>query len=205
MLAHLPDLPEMDYQLVMDALKGYAFPRKALSDALRLGRLQRVKKGIYVRSGPGIPLYSREVLANMVYGPSYVSYEFALSAHGLIPEGVVEVASATTGKSRFYATPAGRFRYRHQELPYYSIGFERRDLDERRGYLMAKPEKALADRVLLEYGRFSVRSMRQFLFENLRIDEVDFREMDPDLLDALARRSGRQALRVLLTVRREFP
>lgn len=200
----LPHIPELDYQVVMDALKGYAFPRKALSDAIRLGKLTRVKKGIYVRSGPGIPLYSRGVLANMIYGPSYVSYEYALSAHGLIPEGVVEVASATTGKSRFFETPAGRFRYKHQEVHYYSIGYDRQELDDMRGYLMAKPEKALADRVLLAHGRFSTRSMRQFLFENLRIDEVDFRELDSELLGVLAQRSGRQALRALWTVRKEF-
>lgn len=201
----LPNTPELDYQSVTAALSDYAFPRKSLADMVRRGTLLRIKKGLYVQSAAGIAPPSREILANMLYGPSHISYEYALSAHGLIPESVPEVTSATTGKSREFDSPVGRFTYCHQNPAYYAVGFERRALDERRGFLMAHPEKALADRVLLERGRFSVRGMRQFVFENLRVDEHGFRQLDVTLLELLARRSGRQALSVLTALRRATP
>jgi hypothetical protein len=44
----LPTFPELDYQIVMDALQDHAYPRKALSNALVRGDLIRVKKGLYI-------------------------------------------------------------------------------------------------------------------------------------------------------------
>ena len=160
----------------MDALKGYAYPRKALSDALVRGDLVRVKKGLYVQSGRGIPAYSREVLANMIYGPSYISFEYALAYYGLIPERVEEIASATTGKSKLFTTPAGRFSYMHVSTSYYSFGFGQKLLGDERTFLIADPEKAVADRVIREKGGFSLRGMKEFLFDNLRIDAAGFPE-----------------------------
>jgi hypothetical protein len=46
-----PPIPELDYQIVMDALKGDVYPRKTLSDALVRGDLVRVKRGLNVQSG----------------------------------------------------------------------------------------------------------------------------------------------------------
>ena len=65
---------EFDYQTLLDGLKEYSRPRDKITDMLRKKMLIRVKKGIYVFGetyalGP----FSREVLANMIYGPSYVS------------------------------------------------------------------------------------------------------------------------------------
>lgn len=204
MTPELPPIPELDYQLVMGALEGYAAPRKALHDLPARGKLTRVKKGVYVQSGRGIPLYSREVLANMIYGPSYLSYESALSEHGLIPERVEALTSATTGKTRIFTTPLGTFTYVHQNTAYYSLGFARRPVDETRGYLLADPEKALADRVLRERGRFSIRSMGEFLFENLRIEPDDFRNLDEALLELLAGRCRKRSLQVLNRLRRKI-
>jgi hypothetical protein len=190
--------------MVMDSLQGYAYPRKALSDMIRRGQLLRIKKGVYVQSGAGIEPFSRLILANMIYGPSHVSYESALSYHGLIPERVEEITSATMGKAKLFSTPAGRFRYRHQPRAYYCTGYERLSLGPRRGYLIATPEKALADRTLLERGRFSRRAMREFLFENIRLDEEDFRGLDTQQLVVLAQRSGRRCLHVLCAVKKEL-
>jgi len=130
----IPPIPEIDYQMVMDALKGYAFPRKKLSDMLSHGDLIRVKKGIYIQSGPGIPAYSHEILANMIYGPSYVSFHYALAYHGLIPERVEEITSATTGKNKLIDTPVGRFSYKHLGFDYFSFGFSRKTVDNQRGF-----------------------------------------------------------------------
>ena len=39
-------------------------------------------------------------LASIIYGPSYLSFEFALSYYGLIPEAVYHFTSATFNKRR---------------------------------------------------------------------------------------------------------
>jgi hypothetical protein len=200
----LPPLPELDYQIVMDAFQEYAFPRKALSDALARGDLLRVKKGLYVQSGPGIPRYSKEVLANMIYGPSYISFEYALAYYGLIPERVEELTSATIGKSKSFNSSIGRFSYTHVPGRYYRFAFGRKELEDKHAFLIADPEKAVADRVLREKGRFSIRSMRQFLFDNLRIDPMEFKNLDSVLLSEASHLSGRHALEIICRVRNEM-
>ena len=56
------------------------------------GDIIRLKKGMYVLSSMDIPL-SKELIANLLYGPSYVSMNWALSYWGLIPERVHLVES----------------------------------------------------------------------------------------------------------------
>ena len=89
---------EFDYQALMAALPEYANPRDKVTVLLRRGDIIRVKKGFYVfgdelRRRP----YSRELLANLIYGPSFVSLDSALSFHGLIPERVEVVAFRPRG------------------------------------------------------------------------------------------------------------
>jgi predicted transcriptional regulator of viral defense system len=101
---------EFDYQVLMDVLRDYEHPRDKITAMLRQGVIIRVKKGIYVfgekySRGP----FSREVLANMIYGPSYVSLDYALHYHGLIPERVEAVTSVTSGRGRRFSTPVGLF------------------------------------------------------------------------------------------------
>ena len=59
------------------------------------GSLVRIKRGLYCLSPKisGHDLDSR-VVANALYGPSYVSFETALSMYGLIPERVTATMSA---------------------------------------------------------------------------------------------------------------
>src|SRR5208283_2899901 len=80
---------EFDYQALSDCLKDYARPRDRISDLIKSGAIVRVKKGLYI-FGPDYSRgpYSRELLANLMYGPSYVSLDYALAHHALIPERV---------------------------------------------------------------------------------------------------------------------
>ena len=104
------DGEEFDYLALLNALGRYARPRDRITELLRRGEIVRVKKGIYV-FGPKLARrpFSREVLANLLYGPSYVSLDSALHHHGLIPERPEEVMSVTCGRSRRFATPVGPF------------------------------------------------------------------------------------------------
>lgn len=164
---------EFDYQVLLDSLKDYKKPRDKISDLLEKGDIIRVKKGLYVfgddyRRGP----ISLEILANLIYGPSYISREYALSHYGLIPEAVYLVTSMTLGKNKTFETSLGNFDYRSLNKERYAIGVTLEKIDEKRTALFATQEKALADLLYLTPKIETVQDMREHLTENLRIDDL---------------------------------
>ncbi len=197
---HRIDHEEFDYQTLLDALSGYSQPRSKISALLRDKVIVRVKKGLYVygeteRRTPLCP----ELLANLVYGPSYVSLEYALGWHGMIPERVETVTSVTTGRGREFDTPVGRFTYRGIPMAVFPVGVNQVETGDGRAFLMASPEKALADALVSDRGGriASRREMATLLAESLRIDESRLRELDPHILGMIADRYGSRKVRFL--------
>ena len=179
---------EFDYQALMAALSGYANPRDKVTALLRRGDIIRVKKGLYVvgdelRRRP----YSRELLANLVYGPSFVSLDSALSFHGLIPERIEALTSVTTKRPKSFDTPIGLFIYRQSPSRAFHIGMDRVEEGDV-AFLIATPERALADKVRDDrrHAFGSRGEVARYLFEDLRIDETDFRRLVPAHLEELA-------------------
>src|SRR5512139_3071434 len=131
---------EFDYQVLLHSLKRYERPRDKITSLLRQNAIIRVKKGIYV-FGPKFVRrpFSREILANMIYGPSCISLDFALHYHGLIPERVEAITSVTTGRGRRFHTPVGLFVYRPIPPGVFSIGIDQVQLEGGRSFLMAVP------------------------------------------------------------------
>jgi len=196
-----------DYQTLIDALKGLAYPRNRINDLLRQGAILRVKKGLYVfgdrhRRHP----YSKELLANLVYGPSYVSLDYALAYHGLIPERVEALTSVTPNRSRRFATPVGLFIYRQIPSRAYEVGVVRVETDHRLAFLIASPEKALADKIVSVRGApiVSGAEMRRFLEEDLRIDAEAVRALSAERIDDYAGRYRSRRLRFLSAVVRRL-
>lgn len=183
---------EFDYQALMAALSEYANPRDKVTALLRRGEIIRVKKGLYV-FGDELRLrpYSRELLANLAYGPSFVSLDSALSFHGLIPERVDALTSVTTKRPKIFVTPVGLFIYRQSPKNAFSMGMDRVDAGDV-AFLIATPERALADKVRDDRGRAlcNQEEAARYLFDNLRIDEAGFRQMEPARLEELARGLG---------------
>ncbi len=181
---------EFDYQTLLDAVRGYARPRMKISAMLAKGDIIRVKKGLYIL---GEPLrrrpFCRELLANLVYGPSYISLEYALHYHGLTPERVEAVTSVTCGRSRTFATPVGTFSYRMIPLEAFRTGMDRVELDDGRSFLVAIPEKALADRIVADRGAgiSTQKELHEYLLSSLRIDPAGLRELDPVRVAEIAR------------------
>lgn len=180
---------EFDYQTLLDSLRGYAYPRKKITSLLRKGEIIRVKKGLYLFGERQRRLpYCRELLANLIYGPSCISLEYALHYHGLTPERVETITSVTCGRSRTFATPVGSFSYRMIPLAAFSIGIDRIELADGRSFLMAIPEKALADRIISERGSgiTTQKELLRYLNDNLRIDTESLRSLDPGSLVTIA-------------------
>lgn len=196
--AHLPG-NEFDYLALMGALQDYKRPRDKVTKLLGRGHVIRVKKGMYIL-GQGMrrrPEISREILGNLLYGPSYISLEYAMSWHQLIPERVEAVTSVTLSKSKSYATPVGNFTYRHVHETYYSLGLVSQVLPDGRGFLVASPEKAIADTVYFASGLRSRDNMRDFLFANLRIEPEEMRYLDIALFRELNAVQNKTSLRML--------
>ena len=178
-----------DYQTLTDALKELSSPRDKTTLLLRQGVIVRVKKGLYVfgdkyRRYP----YSKELLANLVYGPSYVSLDYALAYHGLIPERVEALTSVTPSRSRRFSTPVGLFIYRQVPARAYEVGMVRVEGEHNQAFLIASPEKALADKIVSVRGApiASIGEMGRFLEEDLRIDSGALRSLSAEWIDEFA-------------------
>lgn len=158
---------EIDYNILSHALRGYRFPRNKIRNLLQSGELIRIKKGIYVKSEGS---YSLPVLANMIYGPSYVSQHYALGFYGLIPERVHMVTSMTLGRRKRFDTPVGVFTYEPLPERLFALGVRRLELSPTQPYLIASPEKAIIDLIWKRNDLGAVDSLERYLVDDLRID-----------------------------------
>lgn len=196
---------EIDYNLVMSCLQDFSAPRDVITRMLRAGELIRVKKGIYVfgKDYAKRP-YSLEVLANMIYGPSYVSCEYALSLYGLIPEAIQEVTSMTTGRNKLFDTPVGRFSYQYLPIEKYRVGLERLRVSDEIGALIASPEKALADRVFKRKEiTDNIHELKAILHEDYRIDPLSISQLRVGLMDEIAKAYKHPCIQLLPAIVRE--
>lgn len=170
-------LPYVDNGLLLPFLNGYTNPNDFLSRLVKQGELIRLKNGFYLISelieNQPIPY---EQIANQMYGPSYVSLEWALSFYGMIPEGVYSITSVSLIRSKNFKTPVGEFSYQQLSLPKFSIG---QSLGKNMigNFLIASPEKALADLVY-----FKCKHMKA---EELLVDLVEARRIDLETLKNL--------------------
>ena len=189
------------HSMVMEMISEYNRPTDKISELLRSGQLTALRRGLYV-AGPEVDLPIPDVLllANHLRGPSYVSLESALSYWGMIPERVFEVSSVTIKTAKNYDTPIGRFSYRHLAAPYYSFGVQRVELAPQQMAMIASPEKAICDKIVLTSGVLlrSINQTRDFLMEDLRIDEEQLQNLSistiESWLDDAPKRSSLQML-----------
>lgn len=175
----LPDQPVFEYTTLMDSLKAYKHPRDKVTSLLQKDMIIRVKKGLYVHplsKWGQMPV--KELTANLMYGPSYISLQYALAAYGMIPETVVHITSITFKKTKRYRTPIGEFLYRSVSKEHYLPGILRKTADDTFFYLIASPEKALIDMLYFTPDLRSMGDMNTYLLEDLRIDEDSLAELD---------------------------
>ncbi len=172
---------EFDHTLLSSALSSYLAVDQKINELLKSGTIDRVKKGLYVfgpesRQAP----ICKESLANLIYGPSCISMEYALSFHGLIPERVETITSVTPKRDKEFNTPVGRFTYRYLNAAKYPHGIEQQWIDKLHPILIASPEKALCDYVVLnDVPEFTITSSaKAFLLQDLRIGQESWARFD---------------------------
>lgn len=115
------------------------------------------------------------LLASYIYGPSYLSFEYALSFHHIIPERVVVYTNATFNKrkSKSYQNHFGLFTYRDvpkEAFPYMVKAYE----EDVYAYFIASPEKALCDLLYIKKPVLSIKELKMLLFIDLRINKDAF-------------------------------
>ena len=161
------------FSALADQIPTYKSPEDKISKLVKSKALIRLKKGLFVVS-PELskqPI-SKELIANHLYGPSYISFETALSYYGLIPERVYITKSAIAKRSKIYHTPLGDFEYITVPKNYLQYGINQIVNDDKYVFLIASPEKALCDLIISKAGirLQSVKAIRNYLINDLRID-----------------------------------
>ncbi len=156
---------------------------------VKKGELIRLKKGVYAlgKDYQTTPIDTLS-LANTLYAPSYVSFDYALSYYGFIPERVYEITSATMRMKKVFDTPLGRFTYKPVPLQAYALGVDWFYDDVNGGKLIATPEKALCDKIRSDrgIGRLSQQKLREYLEFDLRIDTDMLYTLDAKLILEIA-------------------
>lgn len=157
--------------------------RGIVKRAIAAGEIIHIRRGLYCLA----PKYRRQgiscnVIANIIYGPSYVSMESALSVHGWIPEAVHSVVSVSLGRAKSFETPMGYFDYVQIAQRPLMAAVERVRDESSVTFLVAKPLKAIADYV-------AARGMDwrgvEPLEESLRIERDDLDSLSTDDFEEL--------------------
>ncbi len=111
-----------------------------LKEYTRGGLFLRLKNGLYTLKTDPPP---EEEIANRLYRPSYISFEYALATYNVLLEMPYSITSATTKPTRTFAVGAKTFSYftiKREAFAGY-VPAKRAG----RTVLLAEPEKALVD------------------------------------------------------------
>lgn len=179
-LSQFSDQP-ISTQVLLGLLRRYNRPYDKIMEMVNQGILVQLRRGLYMTS----PLVSKItpepfLIANHLYGPSYISLDSALFHWGLIPERVFEISCVTPKISKKIMVQNAVYSYTHLPIAYYPLGVQSIALTKTQTVLIASPEKALCDKVITTAG-INLRSKQQamaFLVEDLRIDKDQLRELN---------------------------
>ena len=164
-------------------LSNYSNKGNKIHRCIKEGKLFKIKNGLY-ETDANTPGY---LLAGSIYGPSYLSFDYALSYYGLIPERAFNYTSATYDKkkNKKYVTQFGTFVYRDVPKNVYPLGINLIE-EENYSYQIATKEKALCDKLYTLKPLKNQSELENMLFKDLRIDEDEFKKLDSHSIKILA-------------------
>jgi hypothetical protein len=179
------DIVPFNHSALLEILKHYKSPNDKISQLIKKSEIIKLKKGLYIN---GVQYHSnpisKELIANLIYGPSYISLESALSFYGLIPEKVFTFQSITTKRARKFKTPLGLYNYFKCKPEYFPIGVVQKKVVNEYNFLIAAPSKALCDKLVFTKNLkiISKKGMKEYLLEDLRIDQEDLKSLDLSII-----------------------
>jgi len=149
------------------------------------GVLTRIRRGIYrvsINSAEGA------LLANLLYTPSYLSFESALSRHGILSQIPYSVTMATTRRSKKMILDGTAVEYRQLQRDLFFGHHLEKGLD------IAEPEKALLDALyLMKRGKLS-----------LALEELDLSGLSTEKLNSYGSRFPRYVRAALAQLREKI-
>lgn len=180
----------------------YANPLDKIKRETDSGRLIRINRGIYETDGNVNPC----LLAASILSPSYLSFDYALSYYGLIPEKVFSITSASLGlrKNKTFINKFGRYEYSDIPTEAFSEGLVYLENGE---YVVkiATKEKAICDSLCKWRVVGSIKELKELLFFDKRIYEEEFAACDFKLMARLAPLYRKTNLDLLIKlIRKEY-
>ena len=169
---------------LMNELKNYKSPKSKITRMIKDKKLTQIRRGVFLE--PEEKNYSLKGLSGVIYGPSYVSFETALSFYGLIPEKVIAITCAIYGKNKnkMFHTPVGSFYYNHVPKKVYPFGLNL-EVEGEYKFQIATPEKALLD--MIYKSRNSNINFKDFIYSDLRIEKSDLIDLNYQELEMLSK------------------
>lgn len=150
----------LEFQRIFDV--SYDAARKFLLRYSKKDFITKLRAGLYALTD-NMP--SQYLIANKLYEPSYISFDTALSFHGIIPETIYAITSATSKAGRKFKVLNTIFTYQKIKKEFY-IGYKPiKYLGET--IFVAEPEKALAD-----YLYFVDLGKRRLEYERLDLSKI---------------------------------
>jgi predicted transcriptional regulator of viral defense system len=166
------DEPLFETGLLLAGRVNPAAIRLQLGRWVKSGRIIQLRRGLYAIAPPYQKIAPHPFhIANRLQRGSYIGLQSALAFHGLIPEGVHQTLSVTSGRPGQFSTPLGNFVYRHIK-PDLLRGYRMIDLDGQQAWA-ATTEKALLDLVYLQTGADSEAYLNELRLQNLDQLDVD--------------------------------
>lgn len=150
-----------------------------------------VKRNELIRLCPGIYILPEkiadiEIIANLIYYPSYLSFDSALAKYGLISQIPYTFSFATIRKTKSITLLDYSIEYRMINKSYFS-GY----IKLKNGLFIASPEKALVDMIYIaSFGK------TYFDFGNIILKNIDMKKLNR-LLSRYPLQVKREAERII--------
>ena len=190
------------YSMLLEQYANYAAPKMKIKRMVEKGQLYLIRPGVYT-DDKDISKYS---LAHIIYGPSYISFETALSYHGIIPEQAKNVMCATSQKNRNkqFKNNFGEYFYSDVPKDVFPFGVVVEKDGKGNLYKMATPEKALLDTLYKINNVDSIKRLKALLFEDLRIEEDSIAKMDAKFINDVGPMYKKKNIDLLIDMMRKI-
>jgi predicted transcriptional regulator of viral defense system len=171
-----PDVRFFFKRDISAVFRGSEYAKQALlKRAIAAGDIVRIRRGFYcLNSNLQRTPINELALAQLVYGPSYISMETALRFYNWIPEAVYSITSVSINKAKDFITPLGLYNYKRVPQNIFYSGVERIIDDYGNVILIASPLKALCDYIYTQ--KVSWKALKP-LIDNLRVEYEDLRKI----------------------------
>ena len=180
----------------------YSNPLDKIKRDTKEGSIHRIVKGVYETDSTTDPY----LLAAAILPVSYLSFDWALSYYGLIPERVFAITSASLNvrKNKTYINEFGRYEFSDIPEKVFSEGL----LDLKNGDYIVKiatKEKAICDSLCKWRVVKNVKKLKELLFIDKRIDEGEFSTCDFKSMIRLAKLYHKTNLDLLIKlIKKEY-